>query len=237
MKQPHSPRGGRLLIGLLAGLCSLHSATAADAIPTGKLNVDRSLVRVGSRSQLNWQITYPSTPVVDVSTTGTIIPKTKLKMRVRTLGVAFQSGSTLLPLQGSWSNNGAAWSTFFTGTGPTVVPTNVLVETTVLAGDQIKFRGRGASNANGTSWYSYHQTGASDPYCVVLKNGDSPPSYAPAYNQGSIKSFMTPYLDSTGKIKIGNQDLMILWEASTAAPGTTYFDMQDLVVLVSFETI
>lgn len=31
------------------------------------------------------------------------------------------------------------------------------------------------------------------------------------------------------------KDLIILWEASTAKPGTTYFDMQDLVVLVSFE--
>ncbi len=225
------------MIGLLACLASLSSAFAADAIPTGKLNVDRSLVRVGSRSQLDWQISYPNTAVVDVSSSGTITPKSALKMRVRVLGVAFQSGSTLLALQGSWSKNGGTWSTFFTGTGPTVVPTNVLVDTTVNQGDQVSFRGRGASNATATSWYGYHQTGVTDPYCVVLKNGDRPPSYAPAYDQGTVKSFMTPYLDSTGKIKIGAQDLMILWEASTAAPGTSYFDMQDLVVLVSFEKI
>lgn len=158
-------------------------------------------------------------------------------MRVRTLGVAFQSGSTLLALEGSWSKNNGSWATFFTGTGPTVVPTNVLVDVTLNKGDTVKFRARGAANTQRSSWYAYHQTGGTDQYAVVLKNGDSAPSYAPAYNQGTVKSFLSPYLDGMGKIKIGPQDLIILWEASTAAPGTTYFDMQDLVVLVSFEAI
>jgi hypothetical protein len=109
------------------------------------------------------------------------------------------------------------------------------VETTVEANETISFRARGGANSRGTSWYDYHQTNNNDKYAVVLKNGDSPPNYAPAYDQGTVKSFLSPYLDSTGKIKIGPQDLIILWEGSTAAPGTTYFDMQDLVVLVSFE--
>jgi hypothetical protein len=88
MKQHHSPRGGRLMIGLLAGLCSFGSAFAAEDIPTGKLNVDRTLVRAGTRSQLDWQIQYPVvTNVVDVAP---IVPKKDLKMRVRILGVSFQ---------------------------------------------------------------------------------------------------------------------------------------------------
>lgn len=230
MKPTHSPRGGRMIFGLLAGLCSFGSALASD-IPTGTLNVDRSLVRVGSRSNLDWQIQYPTAPV-GVN----LIPKTKVKMRVRTLGVAFQSGSTLLPFEGGWTKNNSGWTTFFRGNALSVVPTKVLVETTINQGDQIKFRGRGASTAAGTSWFSYHETtNKSDQNVVVLKNGDYPPKYAPAYNQGNIKGFLSPFLDSTGKIKIGEQDLIILWEGSSAAPGTSYFDMQDLVVLVSFE--
>ena len=231
MKRLHSPRGGPPIFGLLASLLTIGSALATN-IPTGQLFVDRTVVRVGSRSQLNWNIQYPVSPVgVD------LIPTRSVKMSVRTLGVAFQSGSTLLPLEGSWTKNLAAWSTFFRGTAPTVIPTKVLVETTVAKGDKIKFRARGGSNALGTSWFAYHQTNNTDPYAVVLKNGDRPPSYAPAYNQGTVKSFLTPYLDSTGKIKIGSDDLIILWEASEASPGSAYFDMQDLVVLVSFETI
>ena len=231
MKHYHSPRGGRLMAGLLASLCTLSSAFAADAVPTGTLNVDRTLVRVGTRSQLDWQINYPNTPLVGVD----LVPKTKVIMRVRTLGVAFQSGSTPLPFEGSWKINNTSWSVFFKGNAASVQPTKILVEKTVEANDTIRFRARGGSNAAGTSWYGYHETNNNDKYAVVLKNGDSPPSYAPAYNQGTIKSFLSPYLDSTGKIKIGEQDLIILWEGSSAAPGTTYFDMQDLVVLVSFE--
>jgi hypothetical protein len=219
------------MAGLLAGLCTLSSAFSSDAVPTGTLNVDRTLVRVGTRSQLDWQINYPSSPPVGVN----LIPTTKVKMRVRTLGVAFQSGNTLLPFEGSWKTSATSWSVFFKGNAPSVIPTKVLVERTVEANETISFRARGGANAAGTSWYAYHQTNNNDPYAVVLKNGDRPPSYAPAYNQGNIKSFLSSYLDSSGRIKIGAQDLIILWEGSTAAPGTTYFDMQDLVVLVSFE--
>ena len=71
-------------------------------------------------------------------------------------------------------------------------PTNILVEKTVEANDTIRFRARGGANAAGTSWYGYHETNNNDKYAVVLKNGDSAPSYAPAYNQGSIKSFLSP---------------------------------------------
>jgi hypothetical protein len=191
------------------------------------------MIRVGSRSQLDWSIQYPSVSPVGVN----LVPTSKVRMRVRTLGVAFQSGSTLLPFEGSWTKNSSGWTTFFRGNSQAVSPTSVLVDTTINKGDVIKFRGRGGANASGTSWYSWHQTNTSDDNVVVLKKGDKPPSYAPAYSQGNIKSFLTPYLDGSGKIKIGDQDLIILWEGSDAHPGTTYFDMQDLVVLVSFETV
>jgi len=216
---------------MLTAVLTIQSAFGASEIPTGKLNVDRTLVRVGARSNLAWDITYPKR-LVETN----LITTTTVKMRVRALGVAFQSGSTLLPFEGSWSKNSSAWTVFFNGKGPSVVPTNVLVDTVMNPGDQIRFRARGGANANGTSWFPHRQTNNSDPYAVVLKNGDRPPDYAPAYNQGSVRSFMTPYLDNTGKIKIGPQDLIVLFEGSTAAPGTAFFDMQDLVLLVSFES-
>lgn len=236
MNSPVSPRGGKLSAGILGCLCCLGSLSALNAsetaIPRGSLNVDRDLVRVGTRSQLNWKIEYPSAPPVDVTPTGTIIPKSDLKMRVRVLGVAFQSGSTLLPLEAYWSKNGAPWTRYFYGNASQVKASDVLIDSMVKANDRIDFGGRGWS---GSSWLPYHHTRTDDRYVTVLQNGDSAPSYAPAYNQGEIVSFLAPYLDAGGKIRIGSRDLIILWEASTASPGTTYFDMQDLVVLVSFE--
>lgn len=221
------------MTGMLALLFPVIALSATPSVPSGKLNVDRELVRSGVRSQLDWNITYPDTRLVGVD----LKPTTKVKMRVRTLGVAFQSGSTLLPFQGSWKTNSTGWSTFFQGNSLAVHPTQVLVEQIVEKNATIQFRARGASNTLATSWYDYHTTNTNDPYAVVLKNGDKPPSYAPAYTQGTIKSFLSSYLDSTGRIKIGDQDLIILWEGSTASPGTTYFDLQDLVVLVSFEPV
>lgn len=87
MKSPHSPRGGRVMTGLFACLCSFGSVFAAEAIPTGELNVDRTLVRTGSRSQLDWKIEYPN---IDEVVDDPIVPKKDLKMRVRLLGVSFQ---------------------------------------------------------------------------------------------------------------------------------------------------
>lgn len=92
MKHHHTPRGGRLAIGLLACLCSLQSVSAEETIPTGKLDIDRTLVRVGSFSQLDWQIHYKTgiTEVLDVLPPSIFKPKEDLTMRVRVLGASFQ---------------------------------------------------------------------------------------------------------------------------------------------------
>ncbi len=224
------------MLSLLAGLCTFTSAFAASDIPTGTLHVDRDMVRVGTRTQLAWSIQYPGsnvTDVVDITDSGTIIPKKALRMRVRTLGVAFQSGSFLLPIDAYWSKNGGAWKGYFNGISTAVNANTVLVDTTLKNGDKIDF---GAQGWGGYSWLPFHSTATKgDKYVTVLKNGDRAPSYVPAYNQGSVTSFLKPFIDSTGKIKIGNRDVIVLWECSTAAPGTTYFDMQDLVILATFE--
>ena len=92
MKYHHTPLGGRLAIGLLACLCSLQSVSAAETIPTGKLDIDRTLVRVGSFSQLDWQIHYKTgiTEVLEVVSPNILKPKNDLTMRVRVLGASFQ---------------------------------------------------------------------------------------------------------------------------------------------------
>ena len=236
MKLPRSPRGGRLIPGLLA-CCGLQSLTSAELeIPRGTLAVDQSLVRVGVHSQLDWQIQYPEKGLeglIDLTDTGTIIPKKKLVMRTRVLGVAYQSGRTLLQVECHWSKNNSSWARIFRGNSSAVNPASVLLETTVLPNDRVDFAGRGASG--GSSWNPLHHTRTSDSYVTVLKNGDVPPDYVPAYDQGSVESFLAPYLDGMGRIRIGPRDLIVLWELSTAKPGTTYFDMQDLVALVTFE--
>ena len=229
-----SPRSGRLLTSIFGLLLVATAAQAqSDDTPHGTLNVDRNMVRTGISSQLDWNITYPTgiTEIIEIIPPSTIVPKKNVTMKVRVLGVAFQSGNKLLPLDAYWSKNNSSWDRFFYGTGPTVVASDVLIEEQVNKGDHIDFGARGWSGR----WLPFHHTRNTDPYLVVLKNGDSAPDYAPAYNQSSVTNFLKPYIDSGGKVTIGERDLIILWEASTAKTGSTYFDMQDLVVLLTFE--
>ena len=239
MTPPCSPRSGRsarFLLALSLGLIGAVATVPAEDVPRGTLNVDRDLVRTGMNSQLDWNIEYPTpkvTDIVDIVPPQRIVPKKKVTMKVRVLGVAFQSGSKLLPLDAYYSINGSSWDRFFYGTGPDVEPGKVMLKKRNIAkGSVIDFGARGWL---GRSWAPFHDTTKEDQYVRVLKNGDTAPSYAPAYNQGNIISFLKPYMDDRGQVRIGDRDLIILWEASTSRPGSRFFDMQDLVVLVTFE--
>ncbi len=222
-----------LTLGLLT-VSHEDALSQQSSVPRGTLSVDKDLVRVGTRSNLAWNIEYPAAivDIVEVEPTGTITPKKTLKMRVRVIGVAFQSGNTLLPLDAWWSLNNGGWQNFFYGTGPTVNSSAILIDQKVKKNDTIDF---GARGWGGSSWLPFNHTKSPTQYVTVLGKGSKAPAYAPAYNQNSVTSFLRPYIDGAGRINIGEKDLIILWESSTATPGSTYFDMQDLVVLVSFE--
>lgn len=84
-------------VGRLALTCGIMVATIGTGlsqqtdIPRGTLSVDRDLVRVGTRSNLDWNIEYPAAikDIVDVDPTGTIKPKKTLRMRVPHPGSGF----------------------------------------------------------------------------------------------------------------------------------------------------
>lgn len=238
MNTPTSPRGGksiRLPLALSLGLVVASASANDSTVPRGTLNVDRDLVRTGMSSQLDWNIEYPTPKVIDVVDIippNRIRPKKNVTMKVRVLGVAFQSGNKQLPLDGYWSLNGSSWQRFFYGDRDDVRPGRIVIEQSISKGSLIDFGARGWSGRN---WYPFHSTNVVDPYVTVLKNGDQAPDYAPAYDQDSVVSFLKPYIDAGGKVTIGERDLIILWEASTAPMTSQFFDMQDLVILVTFE--
>jgi hypothetical protein len=237
MNSPLLPRSGRLLAGILGCLCALGNASAADdSIPSGKLSVDRDLVRTGTRSQLTWEIKYPApvTSVIDILPPNIIKPKKDLKMRVRVLGASFQETATkFLPVEVQWGKNNSSFSRIFYGYQTSVNPTTVVLDTTVKSGDTINFGGRGwRSNA----WLPLYKTNSSTPNLIMLKNGDRVPSTVPALNGNSIESFLKPYMNTLSKtVQIGDRDLILLMELGQTNTAASGFDLQDLVVLVTFE--
>jgi hypothetical protein len=211
------------------------TAFAATEIPRGTLNVDSTLVRAGSRSQIDWNIEYPAgvTDVIEIVTPNIIKPKETLKMRVRVLGASFQQAvNSYLPVEVMWSKNNSSWARLFYGTQTAVNPSTVVLDTTVKKGDTVNFGGRGYRSG----WLPLYNTSAASPNLIMLKNGDKVPSTTPAFQQGLIESFLTPYLGSDKKtVKIGQRDLIVLLELGQTNPAVSGFDLQDLVILVTFE--
>ncbi|RYD46932.1 MAG: hypothetical protein EOP83_28850, partial [Verrucomicrobiaceae bacterium] len=222
---------------MLACSCLSGIASAADLdAPRGTLAIDRDLVRVGMKSQLSWQIEYPApiTSVVDIVPPNVIKPKKDMKMKVRVLGASFQETITsFLPVEVQWSKNSATWSRIYYGLQTNVLPSIPVLQTTVKAGDTINFGGRGYRDR---SWLPLYNTAQTTNNLVMLKNGDRVPSTVPALNGSSIESFLKPYMDTvTKKVKIGDRDLILLMELGQTNTSNSGFDLQDLVVLVTFE--
>ena len=258
MKHPRLPLGGMLMIGCIASLLSFSSASAAD-IPTGKLNVDRTLVRVGSRSLLDWKIKYP-VPAPELR---------KTQIRVRILGSSFQEIKTnngngnnidgvdssnpgtmkkgtfdpsgtiddekklgkavYLPVEVMWSINNSSWTRLFYGTQSDVNPSTLVLNSAVNPTDTISFGAHGYRNK---AWLPFYSTATPTQNVVVLKNGSTIPTII---QQSFIESTLKPYLAADNKVKIGTRDLIILMELGQTNPIYADFNLQDVVILVTFE--
>lgn len=237
MITPLLHRSGRLMAGILTCLLAIGSSHAADnMVPTGTLTVDRDLLRVGTKSQLSWSINYPApvTEVIDIVPPNIIKPKKDLKMKVRVLGASFQETVTkFLPVEVMWSKNNGSWTRVFYGYQSAVIPSTVALTANVKKNDTINFGGRGYRDG---AWLPLYNTASNTSNLVMLKNGDRVPSTVPALNGLSIESFLKPYMNTTTKkIQIGDRDVIMLMELGQTNTNNSGFDLQDLVVLVTFE--
>lgn len=219
---------------LLAHPLAASAAPTSEARPTGKLEVDRNLVRAGSRPVLDWNVNYPSgvDELVTINPDSSCTAKKDLRMKVRVVGVAIESGAgNHLPVA-LWSRTGSeTWTQRFYGNRSKVVPAKVLVEKAVKKHERIDFSARAYLGNTGldTVW-----TLESNYRVIALRNGEKVPSYAPAYSQGRIESFLSQYIDRNQRVTIGPCDVIYLFELGSANPNSFAFDMQDLVVVVTF---
>lgn len=253
MKYAPSPRGGSAIILGIAflGLNCLafadndddkdSSSANSEAIPRGTLNVDNDQVGIGGRSQLDWKIQYPKT-VTDIVTVtpSTITAKETLKMRVRVLGSGLKKkGNTVNnsagdgPIEVVWRKNNSDWALIFSGTGGTVIPTQVVLDTEVAQSDTIDFGARGYLNNKGLPLYA---TSTKTQNLVILKNGDETPPQIRGKTINQIGGFLKPYLSTDAKtVRIGPSELLILVDLDQTQPEAVGFDYQDLGLLVTFE--
>ena len=222
-------------VPLLSALALSSVAAFADPNrPIGTIDVDNVYVRTGTKPLVSWEITYPPgvRDLVVPLPTGRVITTEETRVKMRVAGVAFQSGSTHLPVEFS-AKVGGGWQELFFGTGAEVRPSEYVFDQVVPAGTTLDFRGQ-AQRENG-GFYDPRWTDGVDLGVTGLFDGDTPPYYAPAYEQGNIESFLSSYISEENTIQIGPRDMIYLFELASHDPSEWWFDMQDLVVVVTYE--
>ena len=232
------------ILSLIGG--NLFAQTNAPTIPVGDLSAFPTIVQAGTHPQLTWNVTIPAS-VVDVITVtppGTITAKRKLRMDVRVLGASVWASTTnsrgqvtggyFVPTEAQMRVNSGSYSRIFYDTHDDINPNTIVKTQTLYTGNTVNFGGRYYFNG---SWSTLYTTTNNNQQVVALINGNTPPTTTPLYQQPTIQSFILPYLDTQGKIKLGPRDVIYLMELAHTDKNNGGWDLQDLALLVTFTEI
>ncbi len=214
------------------------SASLIPSVPSGVISAYPTVVQTGTKPTLTWDILYPSkvSDLVLVNPPGTLIPNQTVYATVQIVGTgvtACNSAQDALSLYTDMrvSLNGGSYSQLFYGTQADVDPAKQLYIKKLTANQTLDFGGSFTKNGVSSPFYT---TKSANHQVVALVNGATPPTTFPLYQSSTLKSYLRPYLDSTGKVKIGPLSVLILMELGQTNRSMTCFDIQDQVLLVTF---
>lgn len=211
------------------------------SIPIGVMSAYPTIVQTGTKPTLTWSILYPSkvSDVAVITPPGTItITDKNIYVSVQPIGTSVTScdptqGTTALYTDARMSVNGSAYFQLFYGIQTDVEPAYSLYIKKLGVGDTLNFSGRFVKNG---AWSPLYTTLSSNMQLVALVNGATPPTSFSLYQSSALANYLKPYLDASGKIKIGPLSVIILMELGQTNHSSPCFDYQDMVLLVSFAT-
>lgn len=219
---------------------SSSNQTLIPSMPGGWLTAFPTIVQTGTKPTLTWSITYPSSVVsyVTVDDSENVTTLDQLDVDIRVIGSGVTTGgcagtnTNWVPAQALLSVNGGTFVSIFYGTNPEVNPNTLVWSKRVNAGTKFRFGGRYKMNG---SWSTTYLANSVDNNIRVLKNGEIPPTAYALNTSGSRKSFMQPYLDGSGRIKIGPLDLIVMMELTQndANINSPCYNLQDIVLLMT----
>ncbi len=215
-------------------LASLATPSMADDIPTGSLTIgnDVDAVVEGSRPQISWEINYPGPPVDE-----DLITTTETNVSIQMLGtsIVVKGVKRFTNTEMSFSNE-SGWHHVFQGIDTDVNVNQVLVHKSLPENTQIGFRTQKETSSGGVSSWRYFEPSDTDNHHVkVLRDGTALPWVGEANSQRQIGDFLAAYLNEaqTHVVLDDNQVIMAV-EMGTTSPGDTGYDMQDVIVLLTF---
>jgi hypothetical protein len=226
------------LTGLASQPCKAQSTNPS--IPVGTLTAFPTVVQTGTKPTLTWNITYPSIveDYVTITPPGTVTPKINLICDIRILGAGVTTQNSngsinFIQTKGKIKYNGSSsWTEIFNGknTDAVVQRQDIVKTISVTKNKAINFGGQYYWNG---SWSTFYTSESGD-HVQSLVNGSIPPDNVPDYNAPSLESFIKPYLDASGKVKIGPMDVIVFMELTHTDKNDIGYDVQDLVFLVTF---
>lgn len=197
------------------------------AIPQGKITPAQIKVFEGSKVDLSWKISYPPT---------SLPPQVDTKVTVRFITCAI---GPRWRLQFGTAVNGE-YTEFYHGFSEehpsyALTPGTVVSETFLSHTKSIEFRAKHEASRVRGQWISSIDP-AQEQQIIKLKNGDKVPSVAPVRGQRSVADILAPY-SKNGVINISDTQEILLFELYTSDTRHFGFDLQDLVLLVSYEQV
>lgn len=232
-------------------ICQTASAqSTVPSVPVGELSAFPTIVQTGTKPLITWKIYHPSVVknyvTVSPNTTSspsntTITPTTPLSCVIRILGLGVTSknssgGITYYRTRGRMRFNGSStWVTIYDGKQTdTIVQRQEIVKPsfTVNMNQPIYFAGAYYNNG----WQTEYTSLVGD-NVRILVNGDTCPSNIPDYNAPSLESFLKPYLDTSKKVRIGPMDVIAFMELTHTDKSNVGYDLQDYVMLLTFNTL
>ncbi|HRQ87197.1 MAG TPA: hypothetical protein PLA50_00240 [Bacteroidia bacterium] len=227
---------------LSIGVHHAEAQSQSPLIPTGELSAFPTFVQTGTHPTLTWSVTLPQavTDVVTITPPGELTPKQSMTMKVRVLGASVKrvwlnsrgqiTSWEWVPTEALLKYNSGSYTRIFYNTQDKVNPNTVVKTMTVAKNSSINFAGRYYVDGTWSTMYN----SASGQQVYALKDGDTPPTTTPLYQQPTIESFLLPYLDDQGKIDLGPRDVIYLMELTHTNRNDDGYDLQDLALLVTF---
>lgn len=211
------------------------SASKIPLEPVGFISATPTVVQTGTKPTLSWLILHPCS-VVDVASVkppGTLITKDQIYVMVQMVGSSASSAlsSTSTATDARMSLNGSSYFQLFYGAEKDVNPSHFLYGKKLASNTEINFAGR---SVIGGSWSPLYTSLSSNSKVMTLVHGQTPPMGSPLHQSPNFAGYLSPYLDSSGKVNIGPMSVLVLMELGTSVPGETGFDLQDQVLLVTF---
>ena len=238
--KPTASLGAVLAVVALATVGAASGQSTNPSIPTGSLTAFPTIVQTGTKPTLTWGINYPSVveDFVTVTPPATVTPKENLICDIRILGAGVTTQDSrgnivFIRTAGKLRYNGSTtWNTIFDGVNTdTIVQQQGIIKTYSVT--KLKPMYFGGQYYYNNAWSTFY-TSLSGDNVRTLVNGSTPPPNIPDYNAPSLESFVRPYLDASGKVKIGPMDVIVFMELTHTDKSNIGYDLQDLVMLITF---